>query len=504
MQDPFYTTKFKKKSNFLLSVSDMHQIDKKAIQDGLSGLTLMRNAGKKIAERCEKIIKKYSFKTVLILCGPGNNGGDGYFAGYFLQQNSIPVNVFSSINIKELKGDAKEAVKAFTGNVSTKITTNEIDKYDLIIDSLFGAGLSRPLNECIVKVIKSIERKKKFVLAVDIPSGISGDTGEIIGEYCFQANHTITFFNPKVGHKCFPGKKKCGDLEVVDIGLKIKHARNIRGKIKYNAPSLWRDYLPKKTWRSHKYKHGHSLIFAGEMLGATILSCLAALRVGSGLVTVICHPKQKSVLSLIAPSIIVISKTSLNIDKIFKGETKYDSIVFGPGTRPTKRTRRTAIFILSQNIPTVLDAGAISSFEHHQEQLFSILHKNVIMTPHFGEFKRIFPKYSILASLQASMLASQTSGALCLLKGANTTISNPEGIQILSTEPEAPHLATAGSGDVLAGMISGLISQGMNTFKAAAAATWLHAHAASNFGPGLTSEDILGALPKSISEIFYS
>ena len=140
----------------------------------------------------------------------------------------------------------------------------------------------------------------------------------------------------------------------------------------------------------------------------------------------------------------------------------------------------------------------------HQKELFSILHKGVILTPHFGEFKRLFPEYSNMENIQASFLASQNSGALCLLKGANTTISNPDGIRILCTEPEAPHLATAGSGDVLAGLISGLISQGMDTFKAASAATWLQSHAASHFGPGLTSEDILSTLPKSISEIFYS
>ena len=160
--------------------------------------------------------------------------------------------------------------------------------------------------------------------------------------------------------------------------------------------------------------------------------------------------------------------------------------------------------ILSQNIPTVLDAGAISAFENHRNELFSIIHKNVILTPHYGEFRRLFPEYANMENTQASLLASQNSGALCLLKGANTTISNPDGIQVLSTEPEAPHLATAGSGDVLAGIISGLISQGMNPFKAASAATWLHSHAASNYGPGLTSEDILSAIPNSISEVFYS
>ena len=504
MQDPFFNTKFKKNSNFLLSVSDMYRIDKKAIEDGRSSLKLMRNAGKKVAKHSEKILKKYGLKNVLILCGPGNNGGDGYFAGHFLKQISIPVDVFSSIDTKELKGDAKEAFKIFSSNVTTKIRASEIEKYDLIIDALFGAGLSRPLNKCLVKLIENIKRKKKFVLAVDIPSGISGDTGKIIGKYCFQADHTVTFFNPKVGHKCFPGKEKCGELEVVDIGLKPKHAHKIIASIKYNSPSLWKASFPKKTWSSHKYKHGHSLIFAGEMLGATILSCLAALRVGAGLVSVVCNPNQKSVLSLIAPSIIVITDVNLDINKLFNGKIRYDSIVFGPGTLPTKKTRDTATLILSQNIPTVLDAGAITAFEKYRKALFSVLHKNVILTPHFGEFKRLFPEFSNMDNLQASFFASQNSGALCLLKGANTTISNPEGIRILSTEPEAPHLATAGSGDVLAGIISGLISQGMDLFKAASAGTWLHAHAASDFGPGLTSEDILKTLPKSISEVFYS
>tara|TARA_B100000287_G_scaffold274956_1_gene258990 strand:+ start:6626 stop:8146 length:1521 start_codon:yes stop_codon:yes gene_type:complete len=503
MQDLFYIKKFKKKSNFLLSNLEMSQIDEMATHDGVPSIKLMENAGKQIAHICSQLIKENSFKKILILCGPGNNGGDGYFAGHYLKKNCKGIDIFSETPVSNLTGDAKKALKVFSQKIKTRLSADDINGYDMIIDAFFGAGLSRPLSKKISNIIKWIQQANKFVVAVDIPSGINGDTGEIIGSKCFEANETITFFNPKIGHKAFPGKKKCGKLHIVDIGLKPSHARNLTINVKHNDPKLWKSYFPKKTWSSHKHKHGHTLILTGEMPGAGVLASIAALRCGVGLISVICLPKYQTLFNLLAPSIIVhAEKTPMKSEHI-KENSKYDSIVFGPGALPNKVTRDITKLILGLRKPTVLDAGAISAFKGHKDELLGNLHNKVVMTPHQGEFKSLFPEYQKSSSLEGSLLASKKSGTILLLKGANTVISEPGGMQILSTDPEAPHLATAGSGDILCGIIAALISQGMDCFKAASAASWLHAHAASSFGPGLISEDLLKQLPKTISEVIY-
>lgn len=503
MQDPFYNTRFEKHSCFLLSNSEMYQIDKTAAFDGIPSLKLMKTAGKKIANICFQIIKENSFKKILILCGPGNNGGDGYFAGHYLKKNFIAIDIFSETPVENLEGDTKEGLKAFNQKIKTRLSSDDINGYDMIIDAFFGAGLSRPLSKKISNIIKWIQQANKFVVAVDIPSGVNGDTGKIIGRNCFEANETITFFNPKIGHKAFPGKIKCGKLHIVDIGLKTSHARNLKINVKHNDPKLWKSYFPKKTWSSHKHKHGHTLILTGEMPGAGVLASITALRSGVGLISVICLPKYQTLFNLLAPSIIVHAEKNPMKSEHIKENSKYDSIVFGPGALPNKGTRDITKLILGLRKPTVLDAGAISAFKGHQDELLGNLHNKVIMTPHQGEFKSLFPEYQKSSPLEGSLLASKKSGAICLLKGANTVISEPGGMQILSTDPEAPHLATAGSGDILCGIISALISQGMDCFKAASAASWLHAHAASSFGPGLMSEDLLKQLPKTISEVIY-
>ena len=208
MQDLFYIKKFKKNSNFLLSNLEMSQIDEMATHDGVPSIKLMENAGKQIAHICSQLIKENSFKKILILCGPGNNGGDGYFAGHYLKKNCKGIDIFSETPVSNLTGDAKKALKVFSQKIKTRLSADDINGYDMIIDAFFGAGLSRPLSKKISNIIKWIQQANKFVVAVDIPSGINGDTGEIIGSKCFEANETITFFNPKIGHKAFPGKKK--------------------------------------------------------------------------------------------------------------------------------------------------------------------------------------------------------------------------------------------------------------------------------------------------------
>ena len=503
MQDPFYTTNFEKNSYFLLSNLEMSKIDKMAMDDGIPSIKLMEAAGEIIARICSQIIKENSFKKILILCGPGNNGGDGYFAGHYLKKDFKGIEIFSETPVDNLKGDAKKAFEVYNHKTKTRINYDDINGYDMIIDAFFGAGLSRPLSKKISNIIKWIKQAKKFVVAVDIPSGINGDTGEIIGSKCFEANETITFFNPKIGHKAFPGKEKCGKLHIVDIGLKTSHARNLTINVKHNDPKLWKSNFPKKIWSSHKHKHGHTLILTGEMPGASVLASIAALRCGVGLVSVICLSKYQTLFNLLAPSIIVHAEKNPMKSEHIKEISKYDSIVFGPGAPPSKVTRDTTKLILGLRKPTVLDAGAISAFKGHQDELLGNLHNKVVMTPHQGEFKSLFPEYQKSSPMEASLLASKKSGTIFLLKGANTVISEPGGMQILSTDPEAPHLATAGSGDILSGIIAALLSQGMDCFKAASAASWFHAHAASSFGPGLISEDLLKQLPKTISEVIY-
>ncbi len=486
----------------LLSINQMYQADYETSQNGVSSWQLMKNAGKQIGKLSLKILRKNKNKRILILCGPGNNGGDGYIAAKYLQENNIKVDVFSFKKPKELKGDAKKAFDLWDNIVYNKLHKKKMSRYSLIIDSLFGAGISRPLNLKLQKIASWCEELSLNVLSVDMPSGINGDTGMPIGQTVFKANHTITFFRAKTGHKLFPGKEFCGQLHISQIGIKSKQLKNINVNVYNNEANLWKKMIPRRRWNKNKYDYGHAVIFSGEMTGATKLASLSCLRAGAGLVTIMSPKKYEMAYRLFNPSLMILSsKFESENTKNFLSDKRINALAYGFGSVPSVETKKQTLEILKLNKPTVLDAGSLTSFSSKPEILYKSCHTKTILTPHSGEFERIFPQLRNITKLKSCQKASQLTNSVIVLKGADTIIAEPSGNTIICSEPFSPWLATAGTGDVLSGLIASMLAQGLDCFHAAAAGVWIHNSAGKKIGPGLISNDLVKKLKQIIQKL---
>ena len=484
-------------SKMILSVDQMYQVDKEATRKGFSSWNLMENAGKAVAYLAEKILKG-SHKSILVLCGSGLNGGDGYIAAKQLLKKDFKVSVFSSLKTSELKGEVKLAFKNWSNTVYLSLDKDDLAQYDLIIDALLGSGINRELDGSLVSIAQWCKDLDKNILSIDIPSGLNGDTGQIYGNIYFKAQNTITFFKPKIGHLLYPCKEICGKLHVADIGIKESFLKNVNINCYKNSPSLWRNKVPKRNWKKHKYNFGHAAIISGEMTGATRLSSVACLKSGSGMVTIVTPEKFSDVFRLSNPSVMVKSYKKFQDADDFLKDKRINALCFGSGSFPNALTIDNVLRILKLKKPTVLDAGALTCFESNPKKLFSAIHKEVILTPHFGEFKKLFPDLINLPKIEAIKKAAQLSGCVIVLKGPDTLISNQVNDIIISSEPDAPWLATAGTGDVLVGLITSMLAQNIDCIHAAAAAVWIHSYTASKIGPGLISSDLVDNLTNTI------
>ncbi len=428
--------------------------DAAAVRRGLPVATLMQNAGAAVAAA---IRRRYRPCRTLVLAGPGNNGGDGLVAARMLHFAGWPV-----------------AVAGLQGRPDTPcpvvpFTAAEAARAELVIDAVFGAGLARPVAGAISAVLAAARR----IVAVDVPSGLDGATGAPRGAVA-AAELTVTFFRRKPGHLLLPGRGLCGEVVLADIGMPAEVMPPIACWA--NAPDLWS--LPMPGAGDHKYSRGHVTIIGGaEMTGAARLAAAAARRVGAGLVS-IAALGCADVYRTGEPGLLVTETDPLELLK----DRRRTVWLVGPGLGTAE------VKLLGTGRQVVVDADAIRGTP-------ADLRGAAVLTPHAGEFARVFgpPGEDRIAAVRA---ASAATGAVVLLKGADTIIAAPDG-RVAINENAPPWLATAGAGDVLAGIISGLLAQGMAPWPAACAAAWLHGAAARLAGPGLIAEDLPDLLSRA-------
>ncbi len=461
----------------LLSVAHMTQADRAAIAAGTAGSVLMQNAGNAVVR---EITRRWSPRPVVILCGPGNNGGDGFVAAVALAQAGWPVRVALLGRKSDLRGDARLHADLWNGGIDD-VAPDVIERAELVVDALFGSGLSRTLDPQVVATLTAVTQRGLPLVAVDVPSGVMGDTGESVG--AAPAVCTVTFARKKPGHALLPGRDLCGEIVVADIGISSAVLESLPIDTWENDPALWRTALPRANSSSNKYTRGHALLWGGyPMTGAARMAARAAARIGAGLTTIAAPEIAFPVYAAALTSIMVHPLTRDGGLAHLLSDSRYTGFLIGPGAGVSDATREAAHQLLETAKPVLLDADAISIFAARAPELARAIRGPCVMTPHEGEFARVFQLQG--DKLSRARAAARQSGAVIVLKGADTVVAAPDGRAIINTNAP-PSLATGGSGDVLGGLILGLLAQGMDTFLAAAAGVWVHGAAAAGFGPGL-------------------
>ena len=489
--------------NELLTTGQMANADRLTIEAGVPAEILMENAGRAVAAATLALNRG---REVLVLCGPGNNGGDGFVAARHLAAAGRRVRVASLGDPSRLTGDAAEMAARWTGAVEP-LSADTIGNVGVIVDALFGAGLSRPIEGLVAAVVEAVNRSGLPVVAVDVPSGVDGTSGAIRG-IAVRAARTVTFFRLKSGHLLLPGRELCGELKLAQIGIEDGVLEEIAPETYANGPRLWGDRLPRPRPQSHKYDRGHALVVSGGPwnTGAARLSARAALRIGAGLVTV--ASPTGALPSNAAHLTAVMLTEAEGVAGLARAleDARRNAVLIGPAAGVNEETRRRVQVTLGARRPVVLDADALTCFADEPAQLFRAISADadrpVVLTPHEGEFRRLFKDADIEAGdtrLERARAAARTSGAVIVLKGADTVVAAPDGRAAINADAPA-WLATAGSGDVLSGMAVGLLAQTMPAFEAAAAAVWLHGAVACDFGPGLIAEDLSERLPAVLAE----
>ncbi|WP_142848506.1 NAD(P)H-hydrate dehydratase [Telmatospirillum sp. J64-1] len=477
----------------LLTVAQMYAADRAAMARGISGVALMEAAGWSVAR---EVRRRWPRRSVVVLCGPGNNGGDGFVAARFLAGWGMPVRLALLGERAALQGDAAVHAARWRGRVEP-LGPDVLSGNPVVVDCLFGAGLSRPVDGTARQVIEEIVRRRLAVLAVDMPSGVQGDTGQVLG-VAAPAVATVTFFRRKPGHLLLPGRLLAGEVVVADIGIPSAVLEEIAPSYFVNDPDLWRQAMPRPDPSGHKYDRGHLLVVGGaRMTGAARMAALAARRMGAGMLTLAAPREALAVYQADRPGNIVLP---LEQWEELLGDRRRNAVLLGPGGGQGAEMRRLVLSALSAGKACVLDADAVTSFAgDHCAALTEACTARCVLTPHDGEFARLFPDLGG-DRLSRAREAARRLGGIMVLKGADTVIAAPDGRAAINANAP-PSLATAGTGDVLAGMVAGLLAQGVDPFLAACAAVWLHGAAATEKGPGLIAEDIPEFLPLVIARL---
>lgn len=484
-------------AHVLLTPLQMGEADRLTIAGGIPGIDLMENAGRAVADA---VSRRFSPRPAAVLCGPGNNGGDGFVAARILAERGWPVRLALLGDRAALRGDAAAAAACWTGNVE-RLAPAALDGAGLAIDAIFGAGLARPVEGVAAQVIATLNERRIPVAAIDVPSGVDGASGEIQG-VAPQAALTVTFFRRKPGHVLLPGRLLCGETVLAQIGIAPPALDVIAPDIAANHPAWWLGDFPWVKPAAHKYGRGHALVVGGaRMTGAGRLAARSAARVGAGLVTVAAPEPAFAIYATSLTGIIVAALAGPTDLDALLADTRRNAALIGPGAGTIRETRDNALRILAAGKSTVLDADALTVFADKPTDLFDAIKapkSPSVLTPHEGEFARLFDTSG--SKLDRARRAAVASGAVIVLKGADTVIASPEGRAAIN-ENAPPTLATAGSGDVLTGLVLGLLAQGMPAFEAASAAVWLHGAAAHAFGAGLIAEDLIETLPAVLADL---
>lgn len=476
----------------LLTAAEMGEADRRTIAGGTPGIALMENAGRAVAVAAARLAPE---GPVLVLAGPGNNGGDGFVAARLLSERGRPVRVMLLGGEARLRGDAAEARARWTGPVEA--ASLPLPPAALVVDALFGAGLARPLDGAAAALVAAMNDGPAPILAVDVPSGLPADDGAPIGP-CVAATATVTFFRLKLGHLLQPGRALCGAVTLAEIGIPATVLAGIAPRAWENTPDLWRPALPAPGVAGHKYRRGHALVVSGPMArtGAARLAAAGALRV-AGLVTLASPPDALAVNAAHLTAVMLRRCDAAAGLAAILGDARFASVALGPALGLGEASRALVLAALASRAATVLDADALTAFAQDPDRLFAAIAERrapVVITPHGGEFARLFPDLADLPRPARARAAAARSGAVVALKGPDTAIAAPD--QRLAINANAPPwLATAGSGDVLTGIIAGVAaSAAAPGFEAACAAVWLHGAAGAEAGPGLTAEDLPPAL----------
>ncbi|MGE0237856.1 MAG: NAD(P)H-hydrate dehydratase [Parvibaculaceae bacterium] len=480
-------------SHALLTPQQMYRADALAIAAGVSSLALMENAGRAVAE---EILRRFGARPTLVLCGPGNNGGDGFVVARHLARWGWPVRLALHGDRARFTGDAAVMADRWSGPVESIAALGDAG---LIVDALFGAGLSRPLPDALVALARQATQP---VVAIDVPSGLDGATGQARPE-AFRAALTVTFFRKKPGHVLMPGRAYCGETVVADIGIPAEILTTIAPKLAENrAPDL-----PAARAGQHKYQRGHAVVLSGaaHQTGAARLAALAALRVGAGLVT-LASPQAAMAANAAHLTAVMLAEAddALAVSRLLADRRK-TAVCLGPALGIGSATRAKVRAALASGAAVVLDADALTSFADAPDELFQAIaempERGVVLTPHEGEFKRLFNGLDKTSDskYERALKAAERASAVILLKGPDSVAASPDGWAVVNANAP-PSLATAGSGDVLAGLVTGLLAQRLAPLEAAAAAMWLHGEAARKFGDfGLIAEDLPGLISSGIA-----
>jgi len=490
----------------VLTTAEMERADRLTIAAGTPGFALMLSAGQAVAQAAMDLVEE---GPIVVVAGRGNNGGDGFVAAAELAARGREVSLILLCERDSLQGDAASAARGWKYPV-LPFNPQAIGKPALIIDALFGAGLNRPVKGDPYEMIEAINANGAPVLAVDLPSGINGDTGAVMG-IAVRATGTVTFFRPKPGHLLLPGRMYCGRVRIADIGIDAGVLAEIRPRTFENVPQLWRESFPVPRIDGHKYARGHTIVVSGGVAttGAARMSARGALRAGSGLVTV-ASPGDALAVNAAALTAVMVRAidTAVEFAELLT-DRRLNTCVIGPGAGVGDRTRDFVLTALSAKRHLVLDADALTSFADAPDHLFDAIKAShdpeVVLTPHEGEFPRLFSdisnKHPLRSKLERVRAAAERCGAIVLLKGPDTVVASPDGRATIAANAP-PWLATAGAGDVLAGMIAGLLAQGVAAFEAASIGVWMHGEAAREAGPGLIAEDLPEVLPAVFRHLY--
>jgi hydroxyethylthiazole kinase-like uncharacterized protein yjeF len=484
----------------ILSNAEMGEADRLTIAGGAAGLTLMENAGGAVAQAVSG--RQSAGSRVIVLAGPGNNGGDGFVTARLLAEQGYAVTVLLAGALDNLKGDAAAAAKAWDRGVAVA-KPDALAGADIIIDALFGAGLDRPVSGLAQAMIEAVNAQAAPVVAVDLPSGINGSTGAVMGT-AIKAEQTVTFFRKKPGHLLMPGRVYCGKVSVAPIGIPATVLERIHALTFENMPELWGAKFPVPRRQAHKYDRGHAVVVSGPSwsTGAARLAARGALRAGAGLVT-IASPREALAVNAAANLAIMVRPVDGPAELTrFLADPRFNALAVGPGLGVSDTSCELVLAALSGERAVVLDADAITSFAKSPQRLATAVkargERATILTPHEGEFSRYFHALNadtkVGSKLERARRAAELVGAVVLLKGPDTVVAGPDGRASIAANAPA-FLATAGAGDVLTGITAGLLAQGMPAFEAASAAVWLHGEAATAFGIGLIAEDLPEQLP---------
>ena len=469
----------------LLTVAQMGEADRLTIKGGISGIELIERAGAGVAWL---IAHRFPPQPLLVLCGPGKNGADGVVTARRLAEQGWPVTLALSIPRDQLAGEAAAVALSWGGDM-LPLHDAKPEEFGIIVDVLYGAGLNRMIEGDEAELIGRVNACAAPVIAIDVPSGMQGDSGEVQG-VAIEAELTITFFRKKPGHLVHPGKARCGEVVLADIGIPATVLAGMAIAAVENLPQGWIARFPWPKPDTNKYTRGHALVISGGMTGAARLAAHATQRIGAGLVTLACPPDSRAIFAADSPSLIVHTVEHAGQVADLLSDRKVRAVLVGPGAQPDS-LYDTIRMVIESGLPAVFDAGALTTLSQHEHLRLSLRERHVL-TPHEGEFKRLFAMEC--GKLNSARAAAAGSGATILLKGDDTIIARPDGMVSINSNATG-WLATGGSGDTLSGLITGLLAQGVSPFDAASMAAWIHAECARTFGSGLIADDLAGQVP---------